>query len=603
MKKILIFFLVLCVSLFLWATDVADGYIYGDIEVAYNNELPSGLFARTQNYLPGDSLRIANPFTGEEITVLNLGSLDEDSETAILISPEAANKLNLDMNQPFYVRITDRTADYDEITSGSVMLTKNKNVEGDWVFDNPSERSAAPESEVADLPDEDTSVFVDEEPEYVMPDVENREAPVVYNVAKEEPVAALPEYIDEFERKQIASAPKTVEEEPRYIEEKYDPVSYVPEESDYDEEMIIEEKITVVPTTEKAPPKKDIEKPRSSDPVVEEEKAARSVKKQKAVAKAPEEPAVEEKSAKRSAKKADKKKTEPELLVEEEAVKPRAKKEDKQTVKEDPVYEYSEQRKQVAKAEKPETPVSEEPVVIEPPYSSSAYEDFITMSPVASLDNSDYTSPVVPEKSADDDVDYVYTTSEEEVLSLVPSANQTPVDDGSTPVVVTAPKTEKKTEPVTSDNKTASSGNCSDDECYDIIVDKKDVFVLNPTDAKAPDGSAGYDSSKTAKSPVPKASETVKTVETPKSSSKTKTVLEKELRKGCCYVQIATATTDNQADNIIGKHKKYPLVKVPFESKEGYKIMVGPLTDDESGAILLKFKSFGYKDAYIRKIK
>ncbi|MBP5157317.1 MAG: hypothetical protein ILP18_05550, partial [Treponema sp.] len=106
MKKICGFFFLLCVALsvFIYAAEVKDGYLYGDLSIAYNNELPSGLFAKSRNYLPGDTLRITNPFTGEEISVLNLSSLDEDSDTVLMLTTEAANKLGIDVKNPLYVR-------------------------------------------------------------------------------------------------------------------------------------------------------------------------------------------------------------------------------------------------------------------------------------------------------------------------------------------------------------------------------------------------------------------------------------------------------------------------------------------------------------------
>ena len=128
MKKICGFFVFLCVavSVFVYAVEEKEGYLYGDLSIAYNNELPSGLFAKSRNYLPGDTLHITNPFTGEEINVLNLSSLDEDSDCVLMLTTEAANKLGLDFKDPLYVRVSPRTNDFDEIAAGSAMLTHNK---------------------------------------------------------------------------------------------------------------------------------------------------------------------------------------------------------------------------------------------------------------------------------------------------------------------------------------------------------------------------------------------------------------------------------------------------------------------------------------------
>ena len=88
-----------------------------------------------------------------------------------------------------------------------------------------------------------------------------------------------------------------------------------------------------------------------------------------------------------------------------------------------------------------------------------------------------------------------------------------------------------------------------------------------------------------------------------KQEKKDVVVKDKNLRNGSYYIQIATATTKESGMNIVNKYSKYPIILVPFDTKEGYKVMVGPLTGDEYGAILAKFKAFGYKDAFVRKIK
>jgi septal ring-binding cell division protein DamX len=100
--------------------------------------------------------------------------------------------------------------------------------------------------------------------------------------------------------------------------------------------------------------------------------------------------------------------------------------------------------------------------------------------------------------------------------------------------------------------------------------------------------------------PASKAEPAPKTA--PASSSSKTAIREQDLKAGN-YVQFATCTTDAEADKIISKHKKYPIIKVLFEKREGYKLLVGPLGDDEKGAVLARFKAFGYSDAYLRKVK
>ena len=74
---------------------------------------------------------------------------------------------------------------------------------------------------------------------------------------------------------------------------------------------------------------------------------------------------------------------------------------------------------------------------------------------------------------------------------------------------------------------------------------------------------------------------------------------ENDLRKNSYYVQFATLGNEKNIESTINKYNKYPLILVP-NGKGAYKIMVGPLTVDEFGAVQAKFKSFGYKDAFVK---
>ncbi len=76
------------------------------------------------------------------------------------------------------------------------------------------------------------------------------------------------------------------------------------------------------------------------------------------------------------------------------------------------------------------------------------------------------------------------------------------------------------------------------------------------------------------------------------------------LEKGKYYVQIATLAEEENINTLLNTYgKKYPIVLVPLKSGKAYQIMVGPLTIDEYGTVLSRFKSYGYKDAFLRKIR
>jgi hypothetical protein len=94
----------------------------GRAVVADEGVLPVGLFAKTVGYLPGDSVSVTNPATGITINVLILGSIDPSAGVAILLSPEAADKLFITPNSNTQVKITKRTGMLDEAGSGTGTL-------------------------------------------------------------------------------------------------------------------------------------------------------------------------------------------------------------------------------------------------------------------------------------------------------------------------------------------------------------------------------------------------------------------------------------------------------------------------------------------------
>lgn len=77
-----------------------------------------------------------------------------------------------------------------------------------------------------------------------------------------------------------------------------------------------------------------------------------------------------------------------------------------------------------------------------------------------------------------------------------------------------------------------------------------------------------------------------------------------ELKRGMYYLQIATLSNEENVANLTEKYgKKYPLALIKQENKNAYRVLVGPLNADEFGMIKERFESYGFKDAFLRKIK
>ncbi len=78
----------------------------------------------------------------------------------------------------------------------------------------------------------------------------------------------------------------------------------------------------------------------------------------------------------------------------------------------------------------------------------------------------------------------------------------------------------------------------------------------------------------------------------------------KDLESEKYYIQIATLSIDANIMEIVNKYSKnYPITIVPMAGGIRKQIMVGPLSVDEYAVVLERFRSYGYKDAFLRKIK
>ncbi|MBQ7619098.1 MAG: hypothetical protein IJS51_03080 [Treponema sp.] len=123
MKKILLVIgLVLAAGL--WFTSESPS-LDGRAVVADEGVFPRGLFAKTVGYLPGDSISVTNPANGERVEILVIGSLDPSDGVAVLLSPEAAESLNIKKNSNNLVKLTKRNGAADEGVSGSAVLTND----------------------------------------------------------------------------------------------------------------------------------------------------------------------------------------------------------------------------------------------------------------------------------------------------------------------------------------------------------------------------------------------------------------------------------------------------------------------------------------------
>ena len=282
MKRILAI-LLLTVSIGMIGFATSKPTIDGRAIVAEEGVLPKGLFAKTVGYLPGDSVSVTNPATGITINVLVLGSIDPSNGVAIMLSPEAAEKLFITPGVNTQVKVTKRTGSLDEVSSGLALLQgedipddlkaeiekqiaameeKNSTEPVDTipVEETFEETRDEPAETVETVVSEKTGAVVPAEPKNVVPAEQNTVVPAEQNTivpaedleedSPIEEVIVIQEDIGLYESKEIAKEPIT-------------PVK--PTESEPEEEKVIPAENTKEPapieeivTEDKTPAEKDL---------------------------------------------------------------------------------------------------------------------------------------------------------------------------------------------------------------------------------------------------------------------------------------------------------------------------------------------------------
>ncbi|MGP1586851.1 MAG: SPOR domain-containing protein [Treponemataceae bacterium] len=71
---------------------------------------PGGYYGKAPGYLPGDTVVVTNHFNGLTVEVLILGNQDASEGIAIMLSPEAAAKLQIQKGKDIYVKVQKKQA-------------------------------------------------------------------------------------------------------------------------------------------------------------------------------------------------------------------------------------------------------------------------------------------------------------------------------------------------------------------------------------------------------------------------------------------------------------------------------------------------------------
>ena len=539
MKKILSTVFILLSATLLFASGSS---IDGRIAVASKGELPSGLFAKTAGYLPGDSVTITNPANGSVLQVLNLGTIDQAEGVAILLSGESAERLGIKKGTELQVKLAPRSGSFDESVSGSAILSL-RTFEEEKVPEEESAQTAAIETAVKEETDSvkeaaaEESTPVVEEAVAAEENVPAEETESVEETAVAEPI---PEDIDAVQIEPEEETEENIAPEETVVPEQseYEYEEYIETDGDFIEEKNNVEMASPAERAEMQNEDSSAEKPVPAEESTPVEEEAISVE---------ESAPVEE---------------EPQTVVPEEPF-------EAEPV-EDAVIEMSEEEKksvlegdmegeEVASVEPDETPAedecevafdAEEEAVAEELFEAEPIEDAVTedIEEQSTEVSEEPEVTEVPEESAEDAVIAEDETEAYEPIILVPAEPEAPV-------------------PETAENAMS-------------VVEKEEPIVLEPVEVQE---------KKEEVSEV-KANDNENILES-----------ESELAKGY-YIQFATFGDIKNVYAAKERYSKFPLCVVKT-AKGLYKVLAGPLTVDEYGAVLAKFRDFGFKDAFVRKIK
>ena len=558
MKKILsgVLAITLCASVFADSSNSIDG----TISVAGRGDMPSGLFGKAAGYLPGDTVSITNPTTGITLQILNLGTLDASDGVALLLSQESAEKLGVVEKSDTQVKLAPRSGYFDQSVSGAAVLSRIGNE------DSPKTEKVEEEIQVAEVSDVVET-----------PVMENSTDVHVENIAAEE-IAETPvetessEVADNsfLETKNAVEQASPAEVHPEEIME-----SAVAEEITSEDPLFDNEAASVTHVS-------------AEDILVPEEPAAEiadSPVESEEVAEAPVEEAFEadELSPVEMELAAD------ESVPEVAAVEPEAEIEEEAS----PVEEVAEAPVEEAFEADELSPVEMELAADEPVPEVAAVEpeaeieeeaspvEEVAEAPVEEAFEADELSPVEKELAVDEPVPEVAAeeNSVDEEVAEIPAESE----------VVAEAFEADELEPVANEIDTKESE--PEVAAVETEVEDYSPIVLVPAEPVPAEN--------TLEAVVEEEVKPVMTEVNLKSFTDYIVDSENDLRKNSYYVQFATLGDEKNIESTINKYNKYPLILVP-NGKGAYKIMVGPLTVDEFGAVQAKFKSFGYKDAFVK---
>lgn len=523
----------------------------GRAVVVDDGVFPQGLFAKTVGYLPGDIISVAN-ITGETtVDLLVIGALDPSEGVAIMLSPEAADAIGIDKDANNIVKITKRSGQ-DERVYGTAVIAK-QNYVPETKAEETEIKEEAEDAFVNDDIDEAPAEEFEEEAAVAEETEESEETPVEEELAVPEE-AADPEPLEAPVEEEAPEAESEDTAEDNSAETAEDA------ETEETEETEVEEKIAEEPFEEEVPA---VEETPVAEEAVEKEEVPELTQAVEEEAVAEEEVVAEE--AEETEEEIDDEteatgETEAEL-EDEAAIEEEGETEAPEEIAEEPFVEDE------AASEPVEEPVESELTNESLPVEEENLEED-EFDAVIETELEDYEDKLEAEESGEEAADE--ETEEYEAIVLVPVDSNPPVVEET---AAEEPADEEVTEaPVTISPAINENVTAAPVEVAPVTVTPVEVTPVEV----APVAAASYDKY---------------------------LVNTSDLKRGAYYIQIAVLTSDANIMEIVNKYSNnYPITIVPVGGVRK-QVLIGALSMDEYAVVLERFKSYGYKDAFLRKIK
>lgn len=558
-RKFLVIAGTLCVCLSLSSFSTS---LDGRAVVVNDGVFPQGLFAKTVGYLPGDIISVANIAGDSTVDLLVIGALDPSEGVAIMLSPEAAKAVGINKDDNNIVKITKRSGQ-DERVYGTAVIAKQNTPVKSSVSELP-----VIEEEAADAFDEavasNTPAVISATPDVEeTPAFEEEEFTPAETVAYEE--TAVPEEIVPFEEE---PAVETLVAEAPVEESVYDevPVEDVPFEEESPFEPATEEIAQAEPEVETEEPFEEEFIP-SSEPIAYEE-------------------------------------------VEQDEF---------ENIEEPEPFEEPEEFEEIAAT--PDEPEEETPFEEEVPvFAEETVEEDNLPEELAYVDNLDELDDGEPEEFIEEDFYPEELEDTTENSELVFAENLDPLESEDEEVALVDEfddfdefdnseddELDAVIEAELEDYDNSLLANSEEEyEEYEDDEEEYTAIVLVPVDSILPDTSSLKAESEEdytiaeVESIIPDTKPVVANAHvTDKKYDYSKYVVSdfNSLKSGSYYVQIADYNTDASIQSVVDTYSK----NYPMSIIKG-KILIGPLNVDEYAVVLERFKSYGYKNSFIRKI-